>query len=118
MDHEGYELPATVAQSTGALHPGDGRASLRGMIERMLRAATNQPADLPPGTSNDLRAALRDVCAEAHQRELRPEQLQVLVKVVNASLPVSRQQHDAPDLDELLGELLSSYVDGHRAHTP
>lgn len=83
--------------------------ALRCGLQAHLRRQRSEP---------DLRRALRTVCAEAHRRHLRAEQLLILFKQAWSSLPEVEQLPRGIERDELLGRIITVcieefYADGH-----
>lgn len=100
-------LDATVGESA----IGAANRRLRSRLESVFQDVRAQNADAAPEQRRELRAALREVCADAKRAGLRAEQLLVLIKEVWSALPAGISRVQTMRGDERLNYVISTCVD-------
>ena len=101
----------TFDASIGESAIGAENRRLRARLEVAFRDVRALSADAAPEQRRELRAALRDVCAEARRAGLRAEQLLVMIKDVWAGLPAGISRVQTVHGDERLNYVISTCVD-------
>jgi hypothetical protein len=112
QNHTSFDAP--VVESV----VGTATRRLRSKLELVFQNAEWQTADAAPEQRRELRAALRDVCAEARRAGLRAEQLLVLTKEVWSSLPAGLSRIHTVHGDERLNYVISACVDEYYGAEP
>lgn len=110
----------SAAESPREFHAGESVSGgetrrLRATLQAAFRDASIQYADAPTNQQLDLRAALRQVCADARHAGLRAEELLVLIKEVWSALPAGISRLPAVHGDERLNYVISTCVDEYYA---
>jgi hypothetical protein len=94
---------------------GSENRRLRASLQTAFRDAGLQYADGPTAERPALRAALRQVCAEARRAGLRAEELLVIIKEVWSGLPAGISRLPSVHGDERLNYVISTCVDEYYA---
>lgn len=89
---------------------------LRSSLQTIFQNAGLRLADVAPGATLDLRAALSQVCADARHSGMRAEQLLVLIKDVWSELPAGIARMPSAHGDERLNYVITTCVDEYYAH--
>ena len=111
----------SLNQSPGDPYVGDvsfERSSqrLRKKLQAIFEHPCLQRADGFDSQRSDLRASLRQVCADARHSAIRAEQLLVLIKDVWSSLPPGISRVTSVHGDERLTYVISTCVDEYYGH--
>jgi hypothetical protein len=109
--HSESQNHTTFDASIGESPIGAANRRLRSRLEMAFRDVRAQSADAAPEQRRELRAALRDVCADARRAGLRAEQLLVLIKDVWSGLPAGISRVQTVRGDERLNYVISTCVD-------
>jgi hypothetical protein len=91
---------------------------LRARLEVTVRVVRAQLADAAPDQQRELRASLREICADARRAGLRAEQLLVLIKDVWSSSPSAIARVQTMHGDERLNYVISTCVDEYYGVEP
>jgi hypothetical protein len=86
-------------------------AALRAAILITLRTSVTRVKNETPITHSELRESMRPICADAHRRKLRAEQLLILVKVVWWSMPDALAAAGSRSRRELLVRVVTAMLD-------
>ena len=96
----------TFDVSVGESAAGTANRRLRSRLETAFRDVRAQSADAAPEQRRELRASLREICAEARRAGLRAEQLLVLIKDVWSAMPAGISRVQSVHGDERLNEVI------------
>ena len=109
--------------SSGDSHVGDGQPEsstqrLRRAVQTIFQSPALHVADGWESQRAELRASLRQICADARHAGLRAEQLLVLIKEVWSGLPPGIARAPSVHGDERLNFVVSTCVDEYYGHIP
>ena len=99
------------ARFSGHDSSGDPNAALRTVIQLTFRTDLRRILGGCPIEQSGLRENLRTIAAHARRHQLRAEQLLILIKEVNATLPEAMELQARPEMAGTLNQLVSMAVD-------
>lgn len=110
-------MSTTVRQDSGfgELFPSTRVSSLSEGTMKELRSALTEQLKQPDGPTPELAALLRKVGREAHEREIRPEQLIVIFKQLWNSLAESLRPQNADQHERVRQRLVTLCIQAYYA---
>jgi hypothetical protein len=99
--------PRTIPEST--------IAALRELLLRMMRDESQPEAEGMAHAGVNARAALRELCDDAHRNHVRVEQLVIAIKQGWSSLHSERPRARSAGPDELLNQVITLCIDEYYA---
>ncbi|HMI57870.1 MAG TPA: hypothetical protein VK511_07475 [Gemmatimonadaceae bacterium] len=109
--HPDSQNHTTFDVSVGESAVGTANRRLRSSLETSFRDVRAQSADAAPEQRRELRASLREICADARRAGLRAEQLLVLIKEVWSAMPAGISRVQSVHGDDRLNYVISTCVD-------